>query len=107
MSDGWEKLLPGLRRWEAARHIVCDGMLEAAVLPVLVELHEPVQAVDDLLLHGEGEERVLAPSPDLVVDDALLVHNTGVDQSKSRIPYRQGCGSGPFLTGSGSYKSKF
>ncbi len=42
----------------------------------LVELYELVQSVDDLLLHGQREERVLAASSYLVMDDGLLVHNT-------------------------------
>ena len=53
-------------------------MLETAVFAGLVEVNEPVQPVDDLLLHGEGEERVLAASSDLIVDDRLLVHNTAM-----------------------------
>jgi hypothetical protein len=51
-------------------------MLEAAVFAGLVELYELVQPVDDLLFHGQGEERVLAASSYLIMDDGLLVHNT-------------------------------
>jgi hypothetical protein len=51
-------------------------MLEAAVFAGLVELYELVQPVDDLLLHGQGEESVLAASSYLIMDDGLLVHNT-------------------------------
>jgi hypothetical protein len=45
------------------------------MLAGLVKCYQLVQPVDHLLLDGEGEERVLTPPPDLVVDDGLLVDN--------------------------------
>ena len=33
------ELLPGLRRWKAAWHMVCDRVLEAAMLSTLFPAH--------------------------------------------------------------------
>jgi hypothetical protein len=51
-------------------------MLEAIVPAALIEGDQLIQPVDDLLLDGEGEEGILASSPDLIVDDGLVVDHT-------------------------------
>ncbi len=68
----------------------------------LVERDELVQPVDDLLLHGQGEERVLAASSYLIVDDGLLVHNTATIMV--RVEGEKGRYSAYFAKGNGTIR---